>query len=140
MAGENAAQFARLGDVLGRLGQTIPRATDEGLVRLGSATLSRLKLAASGRPGPRRVTGDYTRRMNMQADRGGPGGVTVTIGGTGVQGPRLEVGFHGADSLGRHYHQGPFPHYAPTYDWANGQVQSFLPRWVADGIAAAGAP
>jgi hypothetical protein len=128
--------FERLAQILERIGTRLPAEIDNGVVRIGAATLGQLKLRASGRPGPRRVTGDYTRKMNMQADHGA-NGVEVTVGGAGVQGPRLEFGFHGADSLGRRYNQPPFPHYAPTFLWLNTMLDSQVPDWVGRAVSGA---
>lgn len=136
MAGN--ADMERLARFLNRIQPAVQSSVDASVVRLGAATLAQLKLRASGRPGPRRITGDYTRQMNMQADHGG-NGVEVTIGGSGVQGPRLEFGFVGTDSLGRRYNQRPLPHYAPTFEWLNSQVGSELPTAVGRGINQAGA-
>jgi hypothetical protein len=121
---------------LNRIAPSIQQSMDSGVVRMGTATLAQLKLHASGRPGPRRVTGDYTRQMNMQADHGDDG-VEVTIGGSGVQGPRLEYGFIGQDSLGRSYNQRPFRHYAPTYAWLQGLVASDIPDIIGRGVTGA---
>lgn len=128
----------KLARFVGRLAPALQSNIDSDAVRLGAATLSQLKLRASGRPGPRRITGDYTRQMNMQADHG-PDGVVVTIGGTGVQGPRLEFGFVGTDSLGRSYKQRAYRHYGPTYDWLNGQLDGSIPSAIARGVGQAGA-
>lgn len=126
----------RLYQFLNRLAPSVQQSIDGGVVRMGTATLAQLKLRASGRPGPRRITGDYTRQMNMQADHG-PDGVEVTIGGSGVQGPRLEYGFVGSDSLGRRYNQRPFPHYQPTYEWLQQLVASDLPAIIGRGVQGA---
>lgn len=128
----------RLARFLDRIGPAVQSGLDGSVVRLGTATLGQLKLRASGRPGPRRVTGDYTRKMNMQADHGGAG-VEVTIGGNGAQGPRLEFGFNGADSLGRVYHQRPFPHYAPTFAWLNALLPNEVEDVIGQAIGRAGA-
>ncbi|WP_367046149.1 hypothetical protein [Streptomyces sp. Je 1-332] len=64
---------------------------------------------ASGRPGPRVVTGKYRASWQSEVHRAGP----VIVGAVGTdapQGRRLEFGFVGVDSLGRHYNQPPFPH------------------------------
>lgn len=128
----------KLARFLTRLPGAIQENLDRDAVRLGAATLAQLKLHASGRPGPRRITGDYTRQMNMQAEHGAEG-VKVTIGGTGVQGPRLEFGFTGTDSRGRRYNQRAFPHYGPTYEWLVSQLDGSVPNAIGMGIGQAGA-
>ena len=68
---------------------------------------------ASGRPGPRAVTGDY--RRSIVGDWAQSGTTTEgAVGTNGVQGPRLERGFVGPDILGRVYDQPPFPHFEPS--------------------------
>lgn len=76
---------------------------------------NRVKANASGRPGPRVVTGDYRRSIDRRVDRSGP----ATVGYVGTnepQGRRLEFGFTGVDSLGRFFDQPPYPHFGPSFD------------------------
>lgn len=76
---------------------------------------TRVKARASGRPGPRVITGAYRRSWTSGVD------VTVTgvrgwAGTNAPQARRLEFGFVGADRLGRVYAQPPFPHAGPAFD------------------------
>lgn len=80
---------------------------------------TRVKANASGRPGPNAPTGDYRRSITTHVFRNG--GMTVAIVGTNKpQGRRLEFGFHGVDSLGRHYNQPAYPHFGPAVDATEG--------------------
>lgn len=92
------------------------RARMDKLVRHNGALLRTKVIAkASGRPGPNRVTGDYTR--SWQHKHSGGGGTSKSeVGTNAVQARRLEHGFHGADSLGRVYNQPPYPHARPAFD------------------------
>ncbi|QZN86882.1 hypothetical protein [Cellulomonas sp. C5510] len=64
-------------------------------------------------PGPNVGTGDY--RRSIAQDNSKASGVAVsTVYTNAPQGPRLEYGFVGADSLGRVYHQPPYPHWRPA--------------------------
>ena len=72
-----------------------------------------IKGNASGRPGPRAITGNYRRSWNTQMTRH-LGGAAAIVGTGAPQGRRLEMGFVGVDSLGRHYNQPPFPHVRPA--------------------------
>ena len=81
----------------------------------GALLRTRVMAAASGRPGPRAITGDY-RRSWQHEYRGGGGSFTSMVGTSAPQGRRLEFGFHGQDSLGRNYNQPPFPHARPAFD------------------------
>lgn len=81
--------------------------------RHGLLLVTRIKGRASGRPGPRVITGDYRRSWTLET--GTRGGAQAAIAGTNApQGARLENGFVGVDSLGRHYDQPPFPHVRPA--------------------------
>jgi len=72
-----------------------------------------VKAHASGRPGPRTVTGDYRRSITGDVERKA-GSVIGVVGTTRPQGARLELGYSGTDSLGRRYDVGPFPHFRPA--------------------------
>jgi hypothetical protein len=126
--------FEDLTRALGELGELLPKLADQEMERTGLAVLARVKLNASGRPGPRRVTGDYTRSMNLQAAHAASGRVTVTVGTNAVQGPRLEFGFHGTDSLGRRYNQPPFPHWRPAFEWAQSAVAAKVPDIIDEAL------
>lgn len=82
----------------------------------GQLLETRVKAHASGRPGPRAITGDYRRSINLDMHIGA-GEVVANVGSTAVQGRRLELGFmHLTDSLGRTFAQPPYPHFGPALD------------------------
>lgn len=83
---------------------------------------TRVKAHASGRPGPRVITGDYRRSWHTTTL--GPG--TYMVGTNKPQARRLEYGFVGPDRLGRVYNQPPFPHLAPAVALTMGPWQSDL--------------
>lgn len=86
------------------------------LVRHNGALLrTKVMAKASGRPGPRAITGDY-RRSWTQKHTGGGSVSKSEVGTNAVQARRLEYGFNGADSLGRIYNQPPYPHARPAFD------------------------
>lgn len=90
-----------------------------GAIRLtahyGQLVSTQVKANASGRPGPRAQTGDYRRSIAVQ--RGyDKGEYFAEIGTNKPQGRRLEFGFVGTDSLGRHADQPPYPHFGPALD------------------------
>lgn len=68
---------------------------------------------ASGRPGPQVITGRYRASWQSDVHRAGPV-IVGEVGTSAPQGRRLEFGFVGADRLGRHYNQPPFPHLGPA--------------------------
>ena len=81
----------------------------------GQILETRVKARASGRPGPNVITGDYRRSINLELVSEG-NAFGAVVGTVAVQGRRLEYGFVGVDSLGRHYDQPPFPHHLPALD------------------------
>lgn len=95
-------------------------AMHQATIRSAEEGLARVKANASGRPGPRRVTGDYTRSMSVNVTYTG-GGVTADIGTNAAQALRLEFGFHGTDRIGRRYNQSPLPHWRPMWEWLEGR-------------------
>jgi len=74
---------------------------------------TRVKAAASGRPGPRVITGNYRRSITSHV-RLTPTLLTGTVGTNAPQGMRLENGFYGTDALGRMFRQPPLPHFGPS--------------------------
>lgn len=128
-----SGDFESLARALSELGSKLPTEVDRNNERWALMGLARVKLAASGRPGPRRVTGDYTRSMNAQIARMG-NRLQATIGTNAVQAARLEFGFHGADSLGRHYRQPALPHWRPTFEWMQRGVTADLPGMIDQTI------
>jgi hypothetical protein len=88
-------------------------ATEVGIARTyGVIYLNRVKARASGRPGPRVITGAYRRsiHMRMESMAGNP---VAIVGTDAPQAHRLEYGGAGVDSRGRHWHQSPLPHWEP---------------------------
>lgn len=84
--------------------------TVETIVDLnGDRALEDVRDRASGRPGPRIVTGAYVSAFSLQKSRG-----SFTISNASPQTYRLEYGFVGTDSLGRNYNQPAFPHIRPA--------------------------
>lgn len=92
---------------ISRAGETAVRRTT-----LGGATIVRGK--ASGRPGPRVITGDYRRSITGDiVEVSGPR-IVGQIGTNAAQARRLEYGFKGRDSLNRKYDQPAYPHFTPS--------------------------
>lgn len=96
-------------------GATMELRADAILHHFAPLLESYIKANASGRPGPRTITGDYRRSWNTQYGKV-EGDRRAVVGTNAPQGRRLEYGFVGTDSLGRHYNQPPFPHVQPAID------------------------
>lgn len=77
----------------------------------------RAKEHATGRPGPRVVSGDLRRSIHTVGPYREGLGWAAQIGPSIVYGRRVELGFHGADALGRNYNQPGYPYMAPGL-WA----------------------
>jgi hypothetical protein len=111
--------------------QTTSKLVDVKLTALtrhfGQLLRTRVMAKASGRPGPNTITGDYRRSWQVKVSGGGSS-TTAEVGTNAVQGPRLEYGFNGTDSLGRTYNQPPFSHARPAFD----EIQ---PLFIAGGEA-----
>lgn len=100
---------AAMAEAAAKVGPATARA-----VRHEAAVLQALiQAAASGRPGPNAITGQYRASWQVQV-RPRRHGATATVGTFAPQARRLELGFHGTDSLGRTYTQQPLPHVAPA--------------------------
>jgi hypothetical protein len=89
------------------------------------ALQGRVRGKASGRPGPNAPTGDYRRSIATRVTQT-KGSVTGEVGTNRPQGRRLEMGFHGTDSLGRHFNQPPLPHFGPAVDETEGPFRARL--------------
>lgn len=76
---------------------------------------TKIQAGASGRPGPRVVTGDYRRSWSTRFTPNAGGG-TARVGTNRPQARRLEYGFVGQDRIGRYYNQPPRPHVGPAVD------------------------
>lgn len=78
------------------------------------------RLARGERPGegPGVVTGRHRNSIVVVSQ--GPTsrfGWQVTVAPTARYSRRLELGFTGTDSRGRHYNQPPYPYFKPAYDF-----------------------
>lgn len=67
-----------------------------------------------GPGGPRLLTGAYNRSIGRRTTWTAGGGTVSEVGTNAPQGARLEHGFYGVDSRGRHYSQKAYEHFAPA--------------------------
>ena len=75
-----------------------------------------VQAAASGRPGPNVITGEYRSSWSVSFESAPGGGLAAVVGTSEPYGRRLEFGFNGVDSLGRFFNQPPYPHVNPSAD------------------------
>ena len=85
-------------------------------VRDGAQVIQRqARMNATGRPGPKVRTGTLRRSITIKyPHRGGGGLYEAQIGPTVIYSRRIELGFDGTDSIGRTYHQPPYPYFRPA--------------------------
>ena len=83
-----------------------------GSVRVARNLLETIRANAGRPPGPNIVTGAYVRSWKMKVISLMPTQVIVYTDHPAAR--RLEFGFNDIDSIGRRYHQPPFPHVRPA--------------------------
>jgi hypothetical protein len=119
------SSFANLAGNLRAIGPHVQR-HGGALVRHNAELLKEaVKAHASGRPGPEVRRDVYRQSIKVRA--GGIAGNTYSSRAGRISGGweaevytnepyarRLEFGFVGADSRGRHYNQPPYPHWGPA--------------------------
>jgi len=99
---------------LALVGGQVDAAAEQGMARAVAGGASIVRGHASGRPGPRNITGDFRRTITGQSERHG-NLVVGQIGTNAAQAARLEYGFMGRrDVLGRLFHQPPYPYMGPS--------------------------
>jgi hypothetical protein len=86
----------------------------------GRELKSAVRANASGRPGPDVVTGEYRNSIELRIVKTITG-VAAEVYSNAPQAFRLEYGFVGSDSRGRHYDQPPFPHFRPALATVGGE-------------------
>ncbi len=89
---------------------------------------------ASGRPGPRVVTGTLRRSIRVDGPRRVGTAWEARVGPTVVYSRRVELGFDGTDAIGRTYHQPPYPYFGPAWRFATTVA---IHRIWRDSVAAA---
>lgn len=98
------------------------------MVTLGGQIIAaNAKRAANGRPGPNVLTGSHRRSFGVHHVQGSGATWESETGPTMAYSRRLELGFDGADSLGRVYRQPPYPSLRPGLE-ASGPQLAMLGR------------
>ena len=120
----------RLEHAATRIGPAIAR----GVEHTGTLGQARIRGNASGRPGPNVITGAYRASWRTETRRL-PYGALCTLGTDAPQGRRLEFGFVGTDSLGRHYAQPPFAHVQPALPYIEGILMAQMRLAVAEVLS-----
>lgn len=118
---------------LERAAKELPTALYAAVKHEGTLMRALIQAHASGRPGPNIVTTRYHASWKAVPKRI-PGGAEVTVGTTKVQGPRLEFGFVGTDSLGRTVNQPPYPHVGPSVEEMSKKFPEVIKRAVVEAV------
>ncbi len=124
-----------LADKFDRSAARIGPAIARGVKHTATLGQARIRGNASGRPGPNVITGDYRSSWQATPPRRLPYGAMCTLGTDEPQGRRLEFGFVGIDSLGRHYNQPPFPHVQPALPFIEDTLRASMRGAVAEVLA-----
>ena len=109
---------------LGAFGDALLAVTKEAddsgkraIVRVAAEVERAAKDNAGGSPGPDVVTGTLRRGVrHTTAHRLGLLGWQTEVGPTVIYSRRIDLGFVGADSLGRIYNQQPRPYFTPAWN------------------------
>lgn len=119
--------------VMDRILAAVDGATARGVGEAAHLVEAKAKANASGHPGPGVVTGANRRSIYVDGPRReGIGAYSARIGPSMIYSRRLELGFDGADSLGRIYHQAPRAFLRPALDDARSEFDAiFAKHWGA---------
>lgn len=117
MAGNVTLHFDgwdELAAALDSLALKVETATEAAIKLGGEAVRASIIGQMNGRPGPNVITGALRRSVMVGTPtQEGPGVWSLTVAPTTVYARRIELGFDAADSLGRVYHQLPYPYVKP---------------------------
>lgn len=87
------------------------RHTGDALTAAAIKLQGRARDHSSGRPGPNIITYQFWSAWTWAV---GADGISATVANGSTYAARLEFGFVGVDSMGRHYNQPPYPSLGPA--------------------------
>lgn len=116
---------------LTQIGSDVDQGSRRGVVRAAAEIEDNAKQNASGSPGPEVERGTLRRGIRHKAVTRGAGLEWRTeVGPTVIYSRRVELGFHGADALGRIYNQEAKPYFTPAWDdTAKRLVEIYAEEW-----------
>lgn len=115
-----AAQFRSLATAM--QGSTLATAATSGAQLIANEAKRRV----------RKKTGDLSRSIHVGTPDTGGASVEVKVGTDKEYARRIELGFAGADSLGRVYNQPPYPYLRPALESQQGAVEAEVGSSVRD--------
>ena len=125
-------QWTGVNEFVARLTEMGDRATVAARAAVAEAAgeiEKQAKLNASGRPGPNVVTGTLRRSIGMTSiTPWGVGGWQTTVRPTAIYARRIELGFRGTDSRGRHYDQRAYPYFRPAMEQVGPRIADIYRR------------
>lgn len=108
------------------------KATGDAVAEAAHLVEAKAKSNASGRPGPNVVTGTLRRSIYVEGPKSVGMGYSAKVGPSVIYARRIELGYQGTDSLGRHYDQPAYPFLKPGLDAARDEISSiFEKHWAA---------
>ncbi|MFF6844657.1 hypothetical protein ACFY8X_38705 [Streptomyces tanashiensis] len=122
-------------DRLDAAADALPEGIERAVAHTAMVGIGRIRANASGRPGPNVITGDYRSSWEPDGGRRIPYGAECTIGTRRPQGRRLEFGFEGPDSLGRVFHQPPFPHVGPAIPFMEQTLKTQMGHVIREALS-----
>lgn len=101
---------------LDRMSTAMTEAGGPAVAAAAKVLQAEAKAQASGRPGPNVISGDLRSSIVIDGpSRRTPWSWEALVGPTTRYGRRIELGFRGTDSLGRHFDQPPYPFLSPAF-------------------------
>lgn len=94
--------------IVGRVRATTP----VGVRDIARDAVVKIRGHMGGRPGPNRISGNLQESLRVQ-QVSAMGFAVYPDGGNAPYARRIELGFVGADSLGRYFNQPPYPYFFP---------------------------
>jgi len=120
---------------LGRVGERTSIEARAALAEVASELEKVAKRNASGRPGPNVVTGTLRRSITHDPiTPWGIGGWQTKVGPTVIYGRRIELGFKGADSLGRVFDAPGYPYFGPAFRQVVPRIPEIMRRHIATAL------
>jgi hypothetical protein len=116
---------------LKRIVTAAEKATGDAVMTGAHLVEGATKVRASGRPGPRVVSGSHRRSVHVEGPKTAGTQVSAQIGPSMIYSRRLELGFTGSDAIGRSYHTAAFPSLTPGLADTMPQLeQVFVRAWL----------
>lgn len=127
---------SKVGQRFNKVDREVTKAMIETSDKWAIILVREIQKRAGGRPGPRVITGVYRASWRVEKKTSGflTRNVWISVVTSHPAAHRLEYGYIGIDSLGRRYHQPPFPHVRPAREAIAKPYQKDLERAIEKAI------